>query len=134
MHIQGLSAVLAQQHQYPNLHIAVVMRMNKNRKKLQMCCWFLYTIMMLFCSTYRDVYIHMSRLMTKSTKWLVCAQRRLRSAWASAQSAQADLGLRWAHSHFVGFAMLRLIFISCVISLLPIDLLSELIYLHYSWC
>ena len=64
-----------------------------------------------------------------------CAQRRLRSAWASAQSdqssqsgwrklgslathwahgkdsgqtgrnAQADLSLRWAHTHFVGFVM-----------------------------
>ena len=77
---------------------------------------------------------HMSRDMTKPTMWL-CAQRRLRSAWASAQSdqslrclheaawvliyplsaqrrlwsdwadAQADLSLRWAHSHIVGFVM-----------------------------
>ena len=31
---------------------------------------------------------HMSRLMIKLTKWL-CAQRRLRSAWASAQSDQS---------------------------------------------
>ena len=76
----------------------------------------------------------MSRDMTKPTKW-VCTQRRLRSAWASAQSdqsslctqwvakdpqlsscrqlrlwpdwadAQADLRLRWAHTHFVGFVM-----------------------------
>ena len=81
---------------------------------------------------------HMSRDMTKPTKW-VCAQRRLRSAWASAQSDQslclrsvgslgpklsscgqrrlwsdwadalADLGLRWAHSHIVGFIVSRLI-------------------------
>ena len=43
---------------------------------------------------------NMSRDMTKPTKW-VCAQRRLRSA-------QADLSLRWAHSHFVGFVMSRL--------------------------
>ena len=79
----------------------------------------------------------MSRLVTKPTKW-VCAQRRLRSAWASAQSdqsslcaqwvakdpsflhadskdwldwadAQADLSLRWAHNHIVGFVMRRLI-------------------------
>ena len=79
----------------------------------------------------------MSRDMIKPTKW-VCAQRRLRSAWASAQSdqslrcvlsgllriqaffmrtaktrsdwadAQADLSLRLAHSHFVGFVMSRL--------------------------
>ena len=31
---------------------------------------------------------HMSRDMTKPIKWL-CAQRRLRSAWASAQSDQS---------------------------------------------
>ena len=34
------------------------------------------------------------------------AQRRLWSDWAD---AQADLRLRWAHSHFVGFVMRRLI-------------------------
>ena len=33
------------------------------------------------------------------------AQRRLRSDWVY---AQADLSLRWAHSHFVGFVMRRL--------------------------
>ena len=33
------------------------------------------------------------------------AQRRLWSDWAD---AQADLSLRWAHSHFVGFVMSRL--------------------------
>ena len=33
------------------------------------------------------------------------AQRRLWSDWAD---AQADLSLCWAHSHFVGFVMLRL--------------------------
>ena len=32
--------------------------------------------------------VDMSRLMTKPTKWL-CAQRRLRSAWASTQSDQS---------------------------------------------
>ena len=67
----------------------------------------------------------------------MCAQRRLRSAWVSAQSeqslrclqeeslgpflpierkrglwsdwadAQADLSLRWAHSHYAGFVMRR---------------------------
>ena len=75
--------------------------------------------------------------MTKPTKG-VCAQRRLRSAWASAQSDQslrcpheetlglklpiertaktlirlggcpADLSVRCAHTHFVGFVMSRL--------------------------
>ena len=34
------------------------------------------------------------------------AQRRLWSDWAD---AQADLSLRWAHAHFVGFVMSRLI-------------------------
>ena len=81
----------------------------------------------------------LSRLMTKPTKW-VCAQRRLRSARASSQSDQsslcaqwvakdprflhadsedwsdwadtkADLSLRWAQSHNVGFVMRRLILI-----------------------
>ena len=49
--------------------------------------------------------------MTKPSKWL-WAQRSLRSAWAD---AQADLSLRWAHSHFtwahshfVGFVTRRL--------------------------
>ena len=80
----------------------------------------------------------LSHDMTKPTKW-VCAQQRLRSAWhppslirvftvrmkktwvlsypLSAQrrlwsdwaGAQADLSLRWAHSHFVGFVMSWLI-------------------------
>ena len=58
--------------------------------------------------------------MTKPTMWL-CAHRRLRSDWASASlirvfvfrmkkafDAQADLSLRWAHTHFVGFVMMRL--------------------------
>ena len=40
----------------------------------------------------------MSRDMTKPTKWL-CAQRRLRSAWASAQS---DQSLRCPHEESLG--------------------------------
>ena len=36
------------------------------------------------------------------------AQQRLWSDWAD---AQADLSLRWAHSHFVGFVMRQLIFV-----------------------
>ena len=40
----------------------------------------------------------MSRLMTKPTKWQ-CAQRRLRSAWASAQS---DQSLRCPHEESLG--------------------------------
>ena len=61
----------------------------------------------------------------------LCAQRRLGSAWVSAQcdqslgcpeeeslgplsasedwaDTQGDLSLRWAHGHFVGFVMRRL--------------------------
>ena len=38
-----------------------------------------------------------------------CGQRRLWSDWAD---AQADLSLRWAYSHFVGFVMSRLIWLS----------------------
>ena len=67
----------------------------------------------------------LSHDMTKPTKW-VCAQRRFRSAWASAQSDQSSLSAwrklgsltthwahsehwsDWAHSHFVGFGMMRL--------------------------
>ena len=41
------------------------------------------------------------------------AQRRLWSDWAD---AQADLSLRWAHTHFVGFVMLRLRL--CVIAII----------------
>ena len=37
---------------------------------------------------------HISRLMTKPTKWL-CTQRRLRSVWASAQSNQSSLCAQW---------------------------------------
>ena len=36
-----------------------------------------------------------------------CGQRRLWSDWAD---AKADLSLRWAHTHFVGFVMSRLKF------------------------
>ena len=36
------------------------------------------------------------------------AQRRLWSDWAD---GQADLSLRWAHTHFVGFVMSRLIYL-----------------------
>ena len=38
------------------------------------------------------------------------AQRRLWSDWAD---APADLSLRWAHGHFVGFVMRRLIYNYC---------------------
>ena len=82
---------------------------------------------------------HMNCDMTKPTKWL-CAQQSLRSVWAAAQSdqspvcaqwaakdpsflhadsedwsdwadTQADLSLRWAHTHFVGLVMSWLIYV-----------------------
>ena len=39
------------------------------------------------------------------------AHRRLWSDWVD---AQADLSLRWAHTHFIGFVMMRLIYITHV--------------------
>ena len=39
---------------------------------------------------YAQCTLYVSRDMTKQTKWL-CSQRRLRSAWASAQSEQSSL-------------------------------------------
>ena len=87
---------------------------------------------------------YMNYNMTKPTKW-VCAQRRLRSAWASAQSvrmnktwvlshplsaqrrlwsdwadAQADLCLRWTHTHFVGFVAQIKVSMKEVIANLPL--------------
>ena len=55
------------------------------------CCrWF--DVNMLNCKSYTFfmplAYFYMSHDMTKPTKWL-CAQRRLRSAWTSAQSDQS---------------------------------------------
>ena len=58
--------------------------------------------------------MHVSHDMTKPTKWL-CAPWRLRSAWASAKTLIRLGGcpgwsdLCWAHSHFVGFVISRLI-------------------------
>ena len=49
--------------------------------------------------------VHMKKAWVLS--YPVSAQRRLWSDWAD---AQADLSLRWAHSHFVGFVRSRLKF------------------------
>ena len=38
-------------------------------------------------------------------RYPLSAQQRLKSDWAD---AQADLSLRWAHTHFAGFVMSRL--------------------------
>ena len=48
------------------------------------------------------------------------AQRRLWSDWAD---AQADLSLRWANSHFVGFVVSRLIL--CYWSILMFNIVSD---------
>ena len=40
-----------------------------------------------------------------SLSYPLSAEQRLWSDWAD---AQADLSLRWAHTHFIGFVMLRL--------------------------
>ena len=48
---------------------------------------------------------------------------------AKTQISQADLSLRWAHSHFVGFVMSRLIFYCTVSKRLSILLYSILLYL-----
>ena len=78
----------------------------------------------------------MSRLMTKPTKWLHLAKTRISLGihpvwpesslcaqwvakdpsflhadsedWWDWADAKADLSLRWAHTHFVGFDMLQL--------------------------
>ena len=99
----------------------------------------------------------LSRDMTKPTKWL-CVQRRLRSAWASAQSdqslrcpheeslgpqlplsalrrvdAQADLSLHWAHTHFVGFVISWLIWIKfpCLYSLYSMTEYFHFYMIHF---
>ena len=54
-------------------------------------------------------------------------QQRLWSDWAD---AQADLSLRWAHSHFVGFVMLRLKCAICFATCGGIFLLKRLFSLQ----
>ena len=55
-----------------------------------------------------------------------CGQRRLWSDWADAQT---DLSLRWAHTHFAGFLMMRL---KCRT---PVRLrgLNALVYVKLHW-
>ena len=79
----------------------------------------------LYCSR-----LNWSRLMTKPTKWHVGPAKTqislgIRPVWsefwlsawrklgslATLADAQADLSLRWAHSHFVGFVMRQLKFV-----------------------
>ena len=51
------------------------------------------------------------------------AQRRLWSDWADAQT---DLSLGWAHSHFVGFVMRRLIYQTPQQRWLPVSVTSRI--------
>ena len=59
-----------------------------------------YIVYMFVYTCILDIWVrmYMSRDMTKLAKWL-CAQRRLRSAWASAQS---DQSLRCPHEEALG--------------------------------
>ena len=64
----------------------------------------------------------------------VSVQRRLWSDWAD---AQADLSLRWAQSHFVGFVTRWLICIFCgvYVATVPKDLITDaLCPLHWQSC
>ena len=54
----------------------------------------LFWIYALICISLQWFWLDLSRLMTKPTKWL-CAQRRLSSALASAQSDQSSLCVQW---------------------------------------
>ena len=121
-HVAGLLLLLIQKFAFKIHHVSIFWSVNNAIADLHVYCKVKY----------------MSHLMTKPTMWL-CAQWRLRSAWASASlirvfavrmkkawvlsyplsaqrrlwsdwaDAQADLSLPWAHTHFVGFVMSRLI-------------------------
>ena len=66
-------------------------------------------------SLIRDFAVRMKKAWVLSIP--LSAQRRLWSDWAD---AQADLRLRWAHSHCVGFVMRRLKLRHWSVSLLPL--------------
>ena len=55
------------------------------------------------------------------------AQQRL---WSALADAQADLSLRWAHSHFVGFVMRGLIL--AALTLHTFSLLGQLVFCIYT--
>ena len=56
-------------------------------------------------------------------------QRRLWSDWAD---AQADLSLRWAHSHFVSFVMRRLNYQKLLTVVLPLSIVPK-VFKRCSW-
>ena len=57
-----------------------------------------------------------------------CGRRRLWSAWAI--SAQADLSLHWAHSHFVGFVLSRLKLATILINLINSNLIIVIAFIQ----
>ena len=63
-------------------------------KLLTPCLVATKTHLIKFCEKVNETCGKMSRDMTKPTMWL-CAQRRLRSVWASAQSDQSSLWAQW---------------------------------------
>ena len=119
---------------------------------------FLLTGLFPVAYTLATTVLWLSRLVTKPAKWQ-CAQRRLRSAWASAQSDQrlrfalsgqwvakdpsflhanneysdqADLSLRLAHNHIIAFVMRRLMLILFRLALGKRELVA-LLYVHILW-
>ena len=88
---------------------------------------------------------NMSRDMTKPTKWL-CAQRRLRSAWASAQSDQSSLSAwrnigplatHWAHredsDHTGRMPRLIWVFAGRTLNVLVLSSRGSVIILKQQW-
>ena len=55
-------------------------------------------------------HLHCNVVRTKKAWVLSFPLSAQRGVWSDWADAQADLSLRWAHSHFVGFVMSRLIF------------------------
>ena len=79
---------------YPVLHIMLIWAASWQTEQYGMC-------------TQRSLVSAVRMKKTWILSYPFSAHRRLWSDWAD---AQADLSLRWAHSHFVGFVMRRLIY------------------------
>ena len=66
--------------------------------------------------------------------WILSYPMRvLRRLWSDCADAQADLCLRWAHSHFVDFVMSRLI-LSSGRTVAGLDVRAGLHLEYRSWC
>ena len=96
---QWQARVLPLHYPGPNLHMCNAF-INKNEKEFTSKCSITERCMQLLQQLFLCVsssfccWHKMSHLVTKPTKWL-CAQRRLRSAWASVQSDQSSLCGKW---------------------------------------